>query len=128
MNNVVLIGRLTKKPELNYTQSNKAVTRFTLAVNKDGKDKGADFIPVVAWDRDAENICRYLDKGRQVAIRGRIETGSYDRDGQKVYTTDVIAEKVEFIGRPEERSQDKSYHTYGDYSEPRQYSRNEERW
>lgn len=79
-----------------------AVCRFTLAVDrprrKDG-EQGADFIQITVWDRLAENCGRYLAKGRQVAVQGRIQTGSYtNREGQKVYTTDVVANNVEFLG------------------------------
>lgn len=97
MNRVILIGRITAKPELNYTASNMAVTKFTIAVDR-GKDKGADFIRVTAFDRQAENICRYMDKGRMIAIEGRIQTGSYKKDGKTVYTTDVIIDRSEFLG------------------------------
>lgn len=97
MNSVILIGRLTKDPELSYTTSQKAVCKFTLAVDRT-KD-GADFIKIIAWDRQAENCAKYLAKGRQAAIRGRIVTGSFDdRNGNKVYTTDVVADNIEFIG------------------------------
>ena len=126
MNKVVIIGRFTKKPELNYTNTNLAVTNFTIAVDKPGKDKGADFIRCTAFDRIAENICRYMDKGRQIAIDGRINTGSYEKDGQKINTYEVIVEKTEFIGRPEERSQNESYHNYGNYSDAKPYRRFEE--
>ena len=126
MNRVTLIGRFTKKPELNYTNSNMAVTNFTIAVDRKSKDKGADFIRCTAFERQAENICRYMDKGRQIGIEGRINTGSYEKDGQKVFTMEVIVENSEFLGRPEERSQDASYHTYGDYSEPVNYRRFDE--
>ena len=103
MNNVILIGRLAKDPELTYTPNTQtAVGRFTLAVDRpkrDGEDQGADFIRVTVWGRQAETCDRYLAKGRQVAIHGRIQTGSYrGKDGQTVYTTDVIADRVEFLG------------------------------
>lgn len=98
MNVVVMCGRLTKKPEIRYSQSQTAVGRFTLAVDRQKKDDGADFIPVVVFGKQAENCERYLDKGRQVAVQGRIQTGSYEKDGQKVYTTEVAADRVEFIG------------------------------
>lgn len=76
-----------------------AICKFTLAVDRDGKDKGADFIGVTVFDRQAENVSKYLSKGRQAAVRGRIQTGSYkNRDGQTVYTTDVVADRVEFLG------------------------------
>lgn len=102
MNNVQLIGRLTKKPEISYTPINQtANTKFTLAVDrprKNGQDQGADFIRIAVWGKVAENCAQYLDKGRRVAITGRIQTGSYkNREGATVYTTDVIAERVEFL-------------------------------
>lgn len=106
MNQVILIGRLARDPELSYTPNTQAaVCRFTIAVDRprrQGEDAGADFIRITVWDRQAENCDRYLTKGSQVAIRGRIETGSYkNRDGATVYTTDVVADRfggVEFLG------------------------------
>lgn len=103
MNSVVLIGRLTKDPELTYTPNTQtACTRFTLAVDRprrNGEDQGADFLRIVVWGKQAETCDRYLAKGRQAAVRGRIETGSYKtRDGQTVYTTDIVADNVEFLG------------------------------
>lgn len=100
MNIVTLIGRIVKKPELEYTPNTQtAVTKFTIAVDRETKEGGADFIRVTAFGKRAENICRYMDKGRQIAIQGRIQTGSYkDRDGKTVYTTDVIIDKDEFLG------------------------------
>jgi single-strand DNA-binding protein len=98
MNACQIIGRLTKDPETRYTSSQMAVTRFTLAVNRQGKDKGADFIPIVVFGSTAEVCEKYLAKGKQVGIEGRIQTGSYEKqDGTKVYTTDVIANRVHFI-------------------------------
>ena len=100
MNNVVLIGRLTKDPELAYGGQNSdiAVCRFTLAVDRPTQDKAADFIRIVVFRKQAEAVDRYLKKGSQAAISGRIQTGSYQDDtGQTVYTTDVIANSVEFL-------------------------------
>ena len=99
MNKVILTGRLTAKPELNYTQSQMAVTKFTIAVDRFSKDKGADFIRVTVFGRQAENICRYMDKGRMIAVEGSLQTGSYKgRDGKTVYTQDGIANHTEFLG------------------------------
>ena len=103
MNSVILIGRLTRDPELSYTPNTQtAVCRFTIAVDRprrQGEDAGADFIRINVWGKQAETCDRYLSKGRQVAIMGRIQTGSYkDRGGQTVYTTDVVADRVEFLG------------------------------
>jgi len=103
MNSVILIGRLARDPELSYTpNTQKAVCRFTIAVDRprrQGEDQGADFIRITVWDRQAESCKRYLAKGRQVAIMGRIQTGSYkNQSGETVYTTDVVADRVEFLG------------------------------
>ena len=99
MNKVILTGRLTAKPELNYTQSQMAVTKFTIAVDRFSKDKGADFIRVTVFGKQAENVCRYMDKGRMIAVEGSLQTGSYKgRDGKTVYTTDIIANHTEFLG------------------------------
>lgn len=105
MNNVILIGRLTKDPELSYTQSQTALCKFTIAVDRQSKEeKTADFIRIVVWGKQAENCDRYLFKGKQVAVNGRIQTGSYkdNKSGNTVYTTDVIANNVEFLGGKQE--------------------------
>lgn len=104
-----MIGRLARDPELSYTQNTQmAICRFTLAVDRARRregEQGADFIRITVFDRQAENCNRYLAKGRQAAISGRIQTGSYtDRDGNKVFTTDVIADRVEFLGGNSENS------------------------
>lgn len=108
MNNVILIGRLTKDPELSYTTSQTALCKFTIAVDRQSKEeKTADFIRIVVWGKQAENCDRYFFKGKQVAVNGRIQTGSYkDKDGKTVYTTDVIANNVEFLGgKTEEKAE-----------------------
>lgn len=101
MNNVILIGRTTKDPEVRVSTSGMTVARFSVAIDrgkdKDGNDRGADFPSVVVFGRQAENCEKYLHKGLKVAVQGHIQTGSYDKDGKKVYTTDVIADRVEFI-------------------------------
>lgn len=105
MNNVILIGRITADPELGYTQSQKAMCRFTLAVDR--AKEGADFIRIVVWDRQAENVNRYLHKGSKCAVNGRIQTGSYkDKDGKTVYTTDVVANIVEFLDSKNDKPAD----------------------
>jgi single-strand DNA-binding protein len=107
MNKVILIGRITADPELNFTASQMAVTKFTIAVDRHSKDKGADFIRVTAFGNRAENICRYMRKGRQIAVEGRIQTGSYTgKDGKTVYTTDVIIDNDEFLGSNASRDVD----------------------
>jgi single-strand DNA-binding protein len=107
MNKVILIGRITADPELNFTASQMAVTKFTIAVDRHSKDKGADFVRVTAFGNRAENICRYMRKGRQIAVEGRIQTGSYTgKDGKTVYTTDVIIDNDEFLGSGASRDVD----------------------
>lgn len=102
MNHVNLIGRVTRDVEVRYTQDNTAVARFTLAVDRRKKDE-ADFISCIAFGKTAELIGKYISKGRQVGVGGRIQTGSYtNREGQKVYTTDVVVDDVTFIGSKEE--------------------------
>lgn len=102
MNRACLVGRITAKPELSYTNSGVAVTKFTVAVNRnhtntEGK-READFITVRAWRKQAENICKYLDKGSQVSIDGRIMTGSYqDQNGNKRYFTEVVVDNAQFL-------------------------------
>lgn len=99
MNIVTLMGRLTAEPELKTTSSGLNYCRFTVAVdrpyNKD-KERQTDFISCIAWRTTAEFICKYFSKGNKIALNGSIQTGSYEKDGQKVYTTDVIADKVYF--------------------------------
>lgn len=121
MNRVILVGRLTAKPELRYTGSNTAFLRFTIAVNRnftsaDGK-READFINVVAWRKQAETISKYFDKGNLIAIEGRLQTGSYDdRDGNKRYTMDVALDNFEFV-----EGKNKGQSDGGNYSEPSPY-------
>lgn len=112
MNNVSLIGRLTAAPELRHTPSDVAITRFSVAVDrrvKSGEEKQTDFINIIAWKQTAEFICKYFSKGQRIALTGRIQTGSYtDRDGNKRYTFDVVAENVEFCESKEKSSESKS--------------------
>lgn len=97
MNIAILMGRLTKDPDIRTTQNGTTVARYTIAIDRIGKDQGADFISCVAFNKSAEFADKYLHKGTKIAIEGRIQTGSYtNKDGQKVYTTDVIVERQEF--------------------------------
>ena len=98
MNNVQLIGRITRELDLNRTTNDTPVCSFTLAVDRRKKDAGADFIRCKAWNRSAEVICSYLGKGDPIAINGHIETGSYEKDGRTVYTTEVVVDSFDFIG------------------------------
>ena len=96
INKCVIIGRLTKDAQLGYTSNTqKAVARFTLAVDRIGE--GTDFISCVAFGKQAENIEKYVKQGNKLAVAGHIQTGSYDKDGHKVYTFDVIVDNAEFI-------------------------------
>lgn len=97
MNKVFMIGRLARDPEVSYTASNKAVAKFTLAIDA-GKDH-TDFPRVTVFGQTAENVGRYMKKGRQIAVEGHIATGSYEKDGKTIYTTDIIGDRVEFLGR-----------------------------
>ncbi|WP_047152117.1 single-stranded DNA-binding protein [Aneurinibacillus tyrosinisolvens] len=103
LNRAVLLGRLTKDPELRYTQSGTAVATFTLAIdrrvtNQQG-ERETDFIPIVAWSKLAELCANYLKKGQQAAVEGRIQVRNYEnKEGQKVYVTEVIADNVQFLG------------------------------
>lgn len=116
MNKTVLIGRLTKDPELKYTPGNgTAVTTITLAVDrrysKDEK-KEADFIPVVIWGKSAESTAQYMKKGLLMGVAGRIQTRSYEaKDGGKRYATEVVAEEIKFL-----QWGDKQQSSGGDYS------------
>ncbi len=101
INRVVLVGRLTKDPELRYTPNGIASCRFTLAVNRAFKSEGeqqADFIQCVAWRKQAENLANFQRKGNLIGVEGRIQTGSYEgQDGKRVYTTDVVADSIQFL-------------------------------
>lgn len=102
MNKVFLIGRLSRDPELRHTTSGTAVCQINVAISRpvaQGREPETDFINVVVWNRAAENVAKYLSKGRQIAIEGRIQTRSYDNnEGKRTYVTEVIASNVEFLG------------------------------
>lgn len=109
LNRIVLIGRLTKDPELRYTPNGKAVANFTLAVDRAFKgpsgEREADFINIVVWGKQAESSAQYLTKGNIAAIDGRLQIRSYDSDGQKKWITEVVADNVRFLSpRTEEQS------------------------
>lgn len=110
LNNVALVGRLTADPELRTTPQGTNVCSFCLAVNRDYVKKGAerqtDFIDVVAWDKTAEAICKYLKKGSQMSLVGSIQTRNYeDRDGKKRKTTEVVATTVSFLDKKETKDE-----------------------
>lgn len=104
LNKAILIGRLTADPELRYTQSGTAVANFRIAVDRpftnQAGEREADFIPIVVWDKLAETCANYLNKGRLVAIEGRIQVRSYDaQDGSRRWVTEVVANDVRFLDR-----------------------------
>lgn len=100
MNNCSLIGRLVRDPDVRTTQSGTTVARFSIAIDSGfGDNKRTDFPSIVCFGKTAEICEKYLSKGSQVGVTGRLQTGSYEKDGTKVYTTDVIADRVEFLQR-----------------------------
>ncbi len=130
MNRVELVGRITTKPELRYTTSQLPFVRFSVAVNRTFNNaqgqREADFINVIAWRKQAENICKFLDKGSLVSVEGRIQTGSYDdKDGNKRYTMEVVADSVQFLeskAQSQNRGQNMSYsNNYSDDISPYDY-------
>ena len=110
MNKVILMGRFTGDPELRYTNNNKPVTNFSIAINKrvNGESK-ADYINCIAWNTTAEFITKYFKKGQAIALVGRLQNRSYeDKEGNKRYSIDVVIEEVEFVGnKPGEEKQTK---------------------
>ena len=114
MNKVILIGRLTRDPEIRYTQSGKAVCNFALAVNRPFGDNEAEFINIVVWNKIAENAAKYLAKGSQCAVEGRLQISSYEgNDSVRKYRTDVVASSVEFLSSKQKSN--------SDYDEPSDY-------
>jgi single-strand DNA-binding protein len=102
-NKAIIIGNLARDPEVKYTNSGTAVAKMAVAVNRvwmrDGqKQEEVDFIPVVVWDKQAENCEKYLSKGSAVIVEGRISVRSYEKDGQKRYATEIVAQTVQFLG------------------------------
>lgn len=109
LNRVILIGRLTRDPELKYIPSGTPVVHFTLAVdrtfaNKQG-EREADFIPIVVWQKAAENCAKYLGKGSLIAVDGRMQVRSYEQDGQRKTFTEVVAEDVRFLDKKNTQQQ-----------------------
>ena len=120
MNKVILMGRLAKDVELRYTQTGKAVATFTLAVDRKKGENApantptADFIPCVAWDKLGELAGNYLAKGRQVLVEGRMQVRSYKaKDGSNRYTTEIILEKMEFVGSKSDNENNANNGNYG---------------
>jgi len=119
MNNVSLIGRLVRDPSVKTTDSGKSMCTFTIAIDRErraGEEKKTDFIPCVTFDKTAEIAGEYLNKGSQVGVIGRIQTGSYEKkDGTKVYTTDILVRRVRLLD-PKKRDEDvpDGFHEYQD--------------
>lgn len=101
MNKFIGTGNLTKAVEIRYTANGLAVANFTIAIRRELKNKNgeydSDFINCVAYNNTADLVSKYLQKGDKVAVEGKIQTGSYEKDGKKVYTTDIVVDKVEFL-------------------------------
>ena len=117
MNKTILMGRLTKDVELKYSNSNVAFASFTVAVNrefvKEGEERQADFIMCKAFGKTAEFVSKYFSKGKMISLVGRIQTGNYEKDGTKVFTTDVMVEKVYFCGDNGKTNNDYSVQSQG---------------
>lgn len=107
MNKAILIGRLTKDADIRQTTSGTMVAKFTLAIDRRKKEDGTketDFISCQAWGKRAELIEKYVHKGDKIGLCGQIRTGSYEKDGRKVYTTDVVVDELEFLEKSEKRN------------------------
>jgi len=116
LNRVILIGRLTRDPELRYTQQGTAVARFTLAINRKFKREETDFIDIVVWQKQAENCAQYLTKGQLAMVEGRLQVRNYEgQDGQKRKAVEVVADDVKFLSKPGTGSPSSDYQ-----SKPRQ--------
>ena len=121
MNKVIMIGRVVADPELRFTQSGKAVAGYKLAVDRRFKQEGqptADFVPCVAWGSDAEFAAKYLRKGMKIAIEGRLQIRSWDKDGEKRYATEIIVEQHGFCEKKTESSDSDD----GGYAPPPAYA------
>ena len=128
MNNVQLMGRLTKEPEIRYLESGTSVARFTLAVDKnlskekreEMESKGqptADFISCVAWGALGDTVAKYSGKGLRLLINGRIQTGSYEKDGERRYTTDVAVNSLQIIDWKNSSTNTNNTETYDDFED-----------
>lgn len=96
MNRVILLGHLTKDPEVRYTADNKAVANFTVATDRRTKEKTTDFHSIVAWEKTAEFVGKYLTKGQMVVVEGEIRNRNYEKEGRKIYVTEIYAHNIEF--------------------------------
>ncbi|RAP29124.1 hypothetical protein C2W64_04071 [Brevibacillus laterosporus] len=119
LNRVILIGNLTKDPELRYTSNGVAVTTFTLAINRPysgaGKEKEVDYINIVAWRQLADLCAQYLAKGKKCAVEGRLQTRSYDnKEGKRVFVTEVVAENTHFLSSKDGQAQQSNERSFED--------------
>ena len=118
MNKVFLIGRLSRDPELRHTTSGMPVCQINVAISRpvsQGSEPQTDFINVVVWNKQAENVARYLSKGRQIAVEGRIQTRNYDNnEGKRTYVTEVIASNVEFLGSANDNRSNNTVDSFND--------------
>lgn len=109
MNNVTLVGRLTKDPEVKTTQTDKSTCTFSIAVDRPTKEKTADFINCVAWEKNAELIGKYLSKGSRIGIIGAIQSRSWEgTDGKRIYVTEVLVNRIEFIDTKKDKAAKKT--------------------
>ena len=109
LNNVTIMGRLTNDVELRRTNTSKSVAYFTIACDKPGKDKGASFIPCVAWEKTGEFICNYFSKGSAIVVEGRLESRQYEtNEGQKRTVLEVVVSQAHFCGKKEQKTEDNS--------------------
>lgn len=126
MNKALLVGRLTRDPELRYVGSNTPVTSFSIAINRPftnrNGDREADFINIVVWQRQAESVKNYLSKGSLVSVEGRIQSRTYDaKDGTKRYVTEIVADNIQFLESKEKtqnRGQQNNDHNYTENKKP----------
>ena len=118
MNKVFLIGRLSRDPELRHTGTGTAVCQINVAISRplaQGAEPQTDFINVVVWNKQAENVAKYLSKGRQIAVEGRIQTRNYDNnEGKRTYVTEVIASNVEFLGSANDNRSNNTMDSFND--------------
>ena len=118
MNKVTLLGRLTQDPEIRYTNSGKAVASFTMAVDRPGKEKVTDFIPVVLWNKTAETVGNYVSKGQRLLIEGRLQVRSYENsNGEKRRVTEVVGSYMEFIEKTKKTNSSGDWDSMGETTE-----------
>lgn len=119
MNTVLIMGRLTKDPELKYTSKGTAITNFVLAVNRPGdKENIADFPRIIAIGKVADNLCKYTEKGNRIVVEGKIQTRTYkNKGGENVYLTEILASKIEYLDFKRSDENKKEYVAKNDYDE-----------